>query len=1045
MPHLARIETGAVRLARWPRLSLSTLACLLVLCTLASAQEARWHQLITSTTQLYDQGKYEQALAAAQEALRLAGTLFPPESRQVSVSMNDLALVLVELDRFSEAESLHRRALAIDEKTLGPSHPEVASALNNLGELCRKMGRLAEAKDLLTRALAIREKALDPNDPNIATSAGNLAAVLSAQGEYTDAEPLDRRALAIDEKALGPADAGVAADLNNLGEVLYRQAKYAQAEPLYIRALSIHIKLFGNEHIFVAGDLDNLGSLYVDQGRYTLAEATYRRALAIDEKASTGKGSRIALDLSNLAGLLDKQARYAESEPLYRRALDIDEKAFGPEHPAVAGVLSNLATLYYTEGRYQDAENAYGRALAIREKVLGAAHPLVAATLNGLALLRQDQGRYAESESLYLRAIAIDEKALGPEHPQVARMLNALGELYLEAVRVPAAVPLFRRALAIHEKSFGLNNPDVAADLNNLALAYDAAGQPDQAAPMFRQIVAIHEKLTGPSGFQLVAPLLNLGSLLQRQRDFAGAEQSEKRALAILLASAGPDHSDTRGALLDLAITYYGSGRSELAATYFDQGLASLVKQVDSSLTYMSERQRLQFLATEPGAFPLLFSFVVANRERNPSLAGKMYDGLLWQKGLIASNSAALRARILDSGDPQAINLFDQLTAKRAKLAAMASAPPGDSAEWRKTMAQLDQEANSIETDLVKRSAALADAKALARLTWHDVQKALKPNEAAVEYVRFPVHDGVHWTHTDAYAAVVLTPASPPRVLLLGEARKLEAGPVAAYRAGVAPSRGVAVLNGKSAPAPAEGLGTAAAYAAFWQPLEEALAGARRIYVSGDGILNQVPIGLFSDSAGKLLLEKYDLRMVNSTKDLLRPQRSSSGKTAVVIGNPAFDLAEASQREAVSALATGAAVHAPAAWRGSQNSSPLPPLPATQAEAQAVAGSLKDSGWQVSIYTGSLALEEAIDRARSPRVVHVATHGFFLATPAATGKAPIGDPMLRSGLYFAGADRARAGEPPAAGLQDGILRLHPARPRCGTKWTRQASIPRLTK
>jgi CHAT domain-containing protein/tetratricopeptide (TPR) repeat protein len=1025
---------------------LAALAGLILLGWPASGQDARWRQLALAARQFYNEGKYAQALPAAQESLRVAEATFGPQSRQVATSLDDLALVLVELDRWAEAEPLYRRALAVTEKTLGPQHPEVASHLNNLGLLYLKMGRLAEARDLLVRALSLREKALGPNHVDTATNAGNLGTVLMAQGKYVEAEPLERRALAIDEKALGPEDAGVATDLNNLGAVYYHQAKYAQAEPLYFKALSIHLKLLGNEHPLVAIDLNNIGALYTDQRKYAPAEATYRRALAIDEKAAAGKGLTIALDLSNLADLFNNQGRYAEAEPLYRRALTIDEQALGPEHQVVAGVLNSLATLFYAQGRYQVAEPAYRHALAIREKNLGTGHPSVAFTLNGLARLKEDQGQYPEAEALYRRALAIDEKALGPEHPQVARILSGLGLLYWDGTKLPAAVPLFQRALAIDEKSLGPDHPTVAADLNNLALLYEAAEHPEEAASVYERVLAIDEKAFGAASVNLVAPLLNLGSLRQRQGNFAVAETLEKRGLSILEASEGPDNPNTRPALLDLGITYYGWGRTELAATYFDRGLASLARQVDSSFTYMSERQRLQFLATEPGAFPLLFSFAVNNQARDPALAGKMYDALLWEKGLVAANAAALRAKILDSGDREAVGLFDRLTEKRAQLAARAAAPAGD-AEWRKAMAQLDQEANGIEMDLVKRSAALADAKALARFTWRDVQKALKPDEAAVEYVRFPVHNGGGWMHTEAYAAVVLTPSAAPRLMLLGNAQKLEAEPVAAYRVDVGRSRGVSIPAGKTGAEPPAGSGTGAAYAAFWRPLEAALGGAKRVYVAADGILNQVPIGLFSDPAGKLLLEKYDLRVVNSTKDLLRPQRSAGGKTAVVIGNPAFDLTEAAQREAVSKLNGGTPVHAAAApseaapsSRGSERGAPLPPLPATQAEAQAVALSLKNAGWQVSLYTGSMALKEVMGRVRSPRVVHLATHGFFLtnagaADKAAPGARPVGqpsgqsalrDPMLRSGLFFAGADRARAGERPAADLEDGVLTAYEA-------------------
>lgn len=88
------------------------------------------------------------------------------------------------------------------------------------------------------------------------------------------------------------------------------------------------------------------------------------------------------------------------------------------------------------------------------------------------------------------------------------------------------------------------------------------------------------------------------------------------------------------------------------------------------------------------------------------------------------------------------------------------------------------------------------------------------------------------------------------------------------------------------------------------------------------------------------------------------------------------------------------------------------------------------------MYTGRTALEEVLGRVRSPRVVHLATHGFFLAQsgtanqPApgapAAGQSALGDPMLRSGLYFAGADRALAGARPAADLEDGVLTAYEA-------------------
>jgi hypothetical protein len=72
-----------------------------------------------------------------------------------------------------------------------------------------------------------------------------------------------------------------------------------------------------------------------------------------------------------------------------------------------------------------------------------------------------------------------------------------------------------------------------------------------------------------------------------------------------------------------------------------------------------------------------------------------------------------------------------------------------------------------------------------------------------------------------------------------------------------------------------------------------------------------------------------------------------------------------------------------------------------------------------TVYTGDEALKTVLERGSSSQVIHLATHGFFLpdqqtetrqpsetrVVRAETSPSALEDPMLRSGLYFAGADR----------------------------------------
>ena len=107
----------------------------------------------------------------------------------------------------------------------------------------------------------------------------------------------------------------------------------------------------------------------------------------------------------------------------------------------------------------------------------------------------------------------------------------------------------------------------------------------------------------------------------------------------------------------------------------------------------------------------------------------------------------------------------------------------------------------------------------------------------------------------------------------------------------------------------------------------------------------------------------------------------------------------------------------------------LAPLPGTKVELQEVSSLLAEHSWHVDLYTGEKALAGVVKQVKSPRVLHLATHGFFLQDrqgPKDNMPAVGENPMLRSGLFFAGADRVLAGMPNPAGLDDGILTAYEA-------------------
>jgi CHAT domain-containing protein len=116
----------------------------------------------------------------------------------------------------------------------------------------------------------------------------------------------------------------------------------------------------------------------------------------------------------------------------------------------------------------------------------------------------------------------------------------------------------------------------------------------------------------------------------------------------------------------------------------------------------------------------------------------------------------------------------------------------------------------------------------------------------------------------------------------------------------------------------------------------------------------------------------------------------------------------------------------------------LKPLPGTQIEVEEISSLLEKQRWQAQVYTREHALKEAVMEVKGPRVLHLATHGFFepdeqksdqagKAQSSAEDQPPsLEDPMLRSGLYFAGANRRLSRQATPADLDDGVLTAYEA-------------------
>jgi CHAT domain-containing protein/tetratricopeptide (TPR) repeat protein len=303
-----------------------------------------------------------------------------PLSRGTAITLNNLALVLSDLSRFSEAEPLFQRSLKIREKI--HDGQGAAVVLNNLAALFLAQKRFSDAEPLLKQSLELRTQLIGEMSREVGTATNNLALLYHEQGRYTDAEIAYKRAIAIREAVLPEGDPQLGTTLSGLA-VLYRiQGRLNEAVPLFERSLDILAKSLPREHPDLAKAKNNFGIVKLEQGQYSEAEALYEDALRIREKI--GDRSQVATTLLNLSSLKLSQRRYSDAEKFLTRALIITEEVFGPGSTATSVVLNSLGGLYLEQGRYSSAKELFERALKIRENALGSSHPDLVQSLTNL-------------------------------------------------------------------------------------------------------------------------------------------------------------------------------------------------------------------------------------------------------------------------------------------------------------------------------------------------------------------------------------------------------------------------------------------------------------------------------------------------------------------------------------------------------------------------------------------------------------------------------------------------------------------------------------
>jgi tetratricopeptide (TPR) repeat protein/CHAT domain-containing protein len=882
---------------------------------------------------------------------------------------------------------------------------EEVESLNNRVSALYDQGKYAEAVALGIKVLKIAEESLGPEHPTTATSLNNLAVMYKAAGDYAKAVPLSERGLKIREKVLGPEHPFTARSMNNLANLYGEMGQYTNAEPLFQRALAINEKVLGPDNEAVAISASSLGVLYLEMGEYGKAEPYLQRSLKIREKVHGPEGLQTATALNNLGALYGAMGDYGKAEPLFQRAQQIRQKVLGPEHPETATGFQSLGTFYETMGDYAKAEPAYQQALKIREKSLGPEHPGTAKTLKGLAMLYMQMGDYGRAEPLLQRALKIQEKALGAEHPETAKTLASLAGLYASAGNLSQAELLDKQVLQIQEKALGPWHLDVAIGLSNLGIVCEKRGDYTNAELLQQRALRILEKTLGKEHPAVATSLNNLGSIYSALGKYDEAGRLERRALSINEKVLGPNHPNTVLSLKNLGYLFFDTQEKSEALQMADKAGQAELRMMANMLSFTSEQQRLVYQA-QCNPYSLF-----ASLKSGPRIA----LAILQNKGVVLDSLLEDRLVAEAGQNPADRALIEQIGPAKQRLTQLLMEAPKDMSEQARqkraeAREKLASEVEQLEGALARKVAGLGHARRALSVTVEQVQGAIPERAALIELLRYHHYLGRRaWE--ERYGAAVITRAGEPKWVCLGAAAAIETN-VLCYQQCVRRRTGEAGLASN----------LRALYQQLWAPLKAVLpAETKTIIISPDAALNFISYATLLTPDDEFFAQQYSIRYVASGRDVLCPAKAPQTREMVIFAAPDYSGGKASARRNPELY--------------------LEPLPNLALNAAALEAQAKSWNWPVHVYSGADASESRVRAVHSPRILHLATHGFFLPeTIRGAGRfsyfssildpngfkkeVVLRNPMYRSGVALAGAqvtlDAWTRGEIPNTD-NDGIL------------------------
>lgn len=724
-----------------------------------------------------------------------------------------------------------------------------------------------------------------------------------------------------------------------------------------IQGYDLAINLCKNSPFDYANCLSGKAGIYAVSGRNAEAEKLLNDIYKILSDNNLTKIALFSRNLQSFGTINMISGNYEKAEAKFKEALEVNEQLFGKESLGAAQTLLTMGNLYFITGRYEKAEATLKSVIPLFEKSVGKNHPQYAIALSFLARTYYLSKQFDKAEPLLLEAVALSEKTIGKQSPDYATMLGALGNLYVNQKRYAESEKYFDMCKEIHGTYAGKNHMNYLITLGNLAQVYSFTGRYDKS-------------------------IENLTDILTNGKDALG-EQSD-RFMTFQYS---------------LAKSYFYKGDYENSFLNYKKANALLINHLKRNFNYLSEEDRFAFYESFEENIESFNNLALANPK--PEVLEELANLRLFSKGILLNESRWVQTSILNSNDLILKDLYGEFLQLKKQLSKIYSLGTEQLKQQKIDLLALEAKTDNIEQKLVQSSSIFSVWKNNSQEQADVLFKRLKPNEIAIEIIRFKPTELDKISDKTYYNFLIISNKNNKieyQLLTLKDGKSLENLHYEGYFLEMTRRTGnQSFLNEISK-----------IFIGKFLPYFENIS---TIYCSTDGIYNKLNINTLLNQNGDYLRDKHNFIFLTNLREIANNSTSTDEKKAVLIGNPVYDLKKSKQYEI------------PDEWKDvSLRSFELKPNLYTQKEVKNIQKILNKNGWKTSLWIKKEAREDSLKRlSQSPTILHIASHGYYVEKQSSSNLAILKNknPLLRSMLFLTGAQNTLNNED--IGEDDGIL------------------------